>query len=352
MDEEGCHQDLYEHIRSYLRDITPAEKEKLLMTLQSIIRRELFRLNPMDSAISCPKCGCGSYVRNGHTLRGTQRYRCRDCGCTFTMLDHGEIMLYTKLDEDKWMKFAECFVDCLSCDKAAERIGVTHKTTWFMRIRTLEALCRNLPSFEVKAGCGAVLDEIYFNESFKGVSFKNLRNIPRESRDGGDSDKRGISDEKICVATGINDNGDIFYDVTCRGAMTLEVTRSVLNDRISEGSIITTDNHRSYPKVLSELNVAIHEAHPADEHEALEPIDHVHSGMKSLINHTFKGVSTKWLHLYVGYFKWIGEFAKGGVSQIRIAAKQIRSGDYDHRWRDINIMPLPFKDSGMNKVKV
>ncbi len=35
------------------------------------------------SALSCKRCGGASYVKNG-TVRGHQRYRCRECGCNFT----------------------------------------------------------------------------------------------------------------------------------------------------------------------------------------------------------------------------------------------------------------------------
>ena len=348
---DGC-QDLYDTVTSHLASLTPDEKEKAITELQRILRREMFGIQSAEPQILCPKCNSASHVMNGHTRKGTQRYMCRDCGCTFAASDVGLIMKFTKLPEEKWMAFAECFVDCLSCDKVAKRIGVTHKTAWFMRIRTLEALTRNIPSFEVKSDCGAVLDEIYFTESFKGVSFKNLGEIPREPRERGGSDKRGISNDKICVITGVNDNGDVFYDVACRGAMTHDVSKEVLEDKISEGSIITTDSHRVYRKVLSELNIRAHDVRSSDDHEAMEPIDHVHSGMRSLVNWTFKGVSTKWLHLYMGYFKWIREFAKGELSQIKIAVKQICSGDYDHRWRDINMMPIPFRDADLREVKI
>lgn len=32
---------------------------------------------------SCPQCGSGSVVKNGHIHNGKQRYLCRDCGRQF-----------------------------------------------------------------------------------------------------------------------------------------------------------------------------------------------------------------------------------------------------------------------------
>ena len=34
--------------------------------------------------VQCKRCGSVAYVKNG-SARGKQRYRCRDCGCNFTM---------------------------------------------------------------------------------------------------------------------------------------------------------------------------------------------------------------------------------------------------------------------------
>src|SRR6202162_6593731 len=39
---------------------------------------------PAVDEICCKRCGCSDYMKNG-TVRDLQRYRCRACGCNFTM---------------------------------------------------------------------------------------------------------------------------------------------------------------------------------------------------------------------------------------------------------------------------
>lgn len=323
------------------------DREEFLKHCRDVIRREMFLLDDPGADVVCPHCGSRDCRKFGFTAKRKQRRQCGHCNRTFVERSEGSVMFHTKLPYEVWHAFSECFVDRLSCTCTAERIGVTKRTAWFMRIRMLEALTRNLPSFEVKSDCGAQIDEIYFTESFKGVSFKNIGEIPRAPRRTGGSPKKGISNDKICVVTGVNDNGDFFYEVACRGAMSGDVAEKVLMDKIGEGAIITTDNHRAYPKVLSKLRVAMHDAHDDRDHESLKPINDIHSAIRSFM-HPFHGVSTKWLHLYMGYFKWVHEFGHSGPK----ASKQVRLGDYDHRWADINNIPLPFRDRNMNETKV
>jgi hypothetical protein len=131
------------------------------------------------------------------------------------VLGRGRIFGLTKLPEDVWMKYTECFVSGMSTYKAAALLGVSQPTSWYMRCRTLQALEGHVPSFEVKNGMSCQLDEIYFTESFKGVSLRRYGDrMPRPPRHrSSDGAKQGISDDKVCVLTGVNEIGDFYYDV-------------------------------------------------------------------------------------------------------------------------------------------
>lgn len=344
---EAHDQDYESQFEELMGRIPSGEREDFLRFCRNVIHREMFLLNGHESEVVCPHCGSRECRKFGFDAHQKQRHQCALCGRTFVQRPEGSIMFHTKLPYEKWHMFAECFVDRLSCSRTSQKIEVTKRTAWFMRIRMLEALSRNLPSFEVKADCEAHVDEIYFTESFKGVSLKNLGVMPRDPRRTGGSPKRGISNDKICVVTGINDNRDFLYVVACRGPMTVEVAEKVLEERVLEGAIINTDNHKAYPKALGELRVRLHRSFDDKDHESLKPINDIHSAIRSFMR-PFHGVSTKWLGLYMAYFKWVHEF---GRSEDK-ASRQVRLGDYVHRWRDINLMPLPFRDAMMREVKV
>jgi len=44
----------------------------------------------------CPKCGCVHVVRNVHDRKGNQRYRCMDCGSTFSATSNSIVSPPTK----------------------------------------------------------------------------------------------------------------------------------------------------------------------------------------------------------------------------------------------------------------
>jgi transposase-like protein len=123
-----------------------------------------------------------------------------------------------------------------------------------------------------------------------------------------------------------------------------------LESRISDGAMINTDRHRAYPEVLSKLEVAFHNAYSSSDHEKLGHINDLHSSIRGFMR-KFKGVSTKWLHCYLAWFKWLREFGRSDTVKEEIAARQIGSGDYEHLWKDINRMSLPFRDIDLNAVK-
>lgn len=102
------------------------------------------------------------------------------------------------------------------------------KTAFFMRHRLLEAMAKRMPAFRVEAGGGAELDECFFRESFKGNRSRSESGVPRKPR----ARSQGTDGhEKICVLTGINDAGDIFYEIAGRGGLDEAAARELLADQ-------------------------------------------------------------------------------------------------------------------------
>lgn len=347
IDDEVVRQRTEELIHCY----EEKDRSEVINIVQGVLHKELFNLNSGHMDCQCPNCESKKLIKYG-IRNGNQRYQCKGCGHVFSFTERGDIMRFTKLSEDKWMQFAECFVDRLSCDRTADKIGVTHKTAWFMRVRTLEALFKNLPSFQLKEGSQVYVDEIYFGESFKGVSLKKYGGkLPRPAKTGAKGEtKAGISNDQICVITGVNDHNEIFYEVACRGALTVGICDKSLEKVLSEGCIVYTDKHHSYPKVLDKLKVAAHESFSTSEHEKLKPINKLHSHIRDFL-HGFHGVSTKWLHLYLAYFKWIREYGKLWGRAKSNASNQMGTSDYIHTRASIPGMNIPFRDDQLNPLK-
>ncbi|MDO5862557.1 MAG: IS1595 family transposase [Thermoplasmata archaeon] len=327
----------------------PADRRgALLMELRRLIDSEILGLSRNIPALACPGCGSESFVKHGTTATGIQRYRCRDCGRTFVQQSCGRLLRNTKLTDGQWYRFAECFVDGDVLSQVVRKCEVCMKTAWFMRHRMMELVYANIPSFEVKDGVRIQTDEIYFEETFKGNQLKAGFKMPRAPYvHGSKGHPVGMTDRKICVLTGINDMGDMFYDVVCRGWYDRESARISLDRNVGKGAIIVTDNHASYIRNLREMGI-VHEYHPASEHGPLNRVNALHRRIRAFLR-PFNGVSTKYLAKYLGWFKWLEAFR--GDDSVGSAASQIATGGYDTLWRDVRNIPFPFRDADGNPTK-
>ena len=93
---------------------------------------------------------------------------------------------------------------------------------------------------------------------FKGNRKNAECGIPRKARHrSGPQDWR----ERICILTGINVAGDIFFEMTGRGNMSEEQAGRFLAGKVASGAIVSTDKAKSYRRALRDLDVRRHEAH-------------------------------------------------------------------------------------------
>ncbi len=331
------------------------ERRSAVDALRRLVEREMFDLSSDDGdgAIACPECGSVTFVKRGRCANGSQRYLCRDCGRSFNGSAR-KVFTASKLPREKWMAYIECFVDALPLRVCAERCGVSLKTSFFMRHRLIEAIQRHSPAFHVEPGCGCELDETFFPESFKGNHANSDFEMPRPPRKHAgkgyagkrewEKRPRGTGPEHICVLVGVNDRGDVLYDVSCRGGLSAAKAKEVLGGKVGEGSIVCTDKGGAYPRALRELGVACHRAFAAVEHK-VNRINNVHSRLKMFM-FGFHGVATRRLSAYLAWFKWRESFKqdRSRRDMAELAVRQAGGGVYDTVWRGYRDAPYPFFD--------
>lgn len=253
----------------------------------------------------------------------------------------------SKLPKETWMAYAECFALMLPLRECARRCRVCLKTAYTMRHRLIECLSAYSPSFRVERGCGCELDETYFPESFKGNHAKGSFTMPRPSRHRGKQvHRRGLSRERICVMTGVNDSNETFLEVTGRGALSRERAMDALRGRIAAGSVVATDRAAAYVGVLAELEVAAHAAYDPKDRSGgtINRVNAVHSLLGAFME-PFRGVSTKHLDAYLAWFRWCRTFmATDSGAAGRTVARQLAHGVCRSRVRDMFNVEPPYMD--------
>lgn len=249
----------------------------------------------------------------------------------------------SKLKAGVWMRFLECFADCLSLRKCAQRCGVCLKTAFLMRQRVIECIRRYTPVLRSEAGSCVRLDETYFRESFKGNHTKSAVFVmPRKARKRTKSlRKRGLSKEQICVTTGVDDTGRSFLTVCGRGVISKDRAMSALKPPIGRGADVLTDGAPAYVKPLAELGANLTQT-DADDH-AINRVNTLHARLEDFM-FGFHGVSTKYLQAYLDWFQWLGAFTDGcgDTGDDRLLARQLGNGLYRIRRRDYQRMVPPY----------
>ena len=196
--------------------------------------------NTEDNVISCTFCGESDYILHGtYKTSGEEikRYKCRKCGRVFTQVNNS-IISGSNLSFIEWMKFIDCLFNGFSIKKTAEICNLSERSALLNRYKLFYAL--KCLDDEIVLSENVVMDETYFDVSYKGNRSADLTIIPRESRKrGGENHISGTSKQKVCVVCALDDNGNSIARVCGLGNPTSNKLSFVLSSTLKPENITT-----------------------------------------------------------------------------------------------------------------
>lgn len=293
--------DKYDEILEKIKTLSNWAKRKLIIDISILIN--ISSLNKSTELI-CPHCGNKYIVKNGKN-KNTQRYLCKSCKKSFVLSTNTPIFS-SKKTLDTWFKFIDCLINQYSIVKTAKILNIATSTAFIWRHKILDAIrehykCLNL-SYEIEC------DETFFQESFKGNHSRDGFIMPRKAHKRGKQARfRGISKEKVCVLTALDNSNNLFIAPISMGRPSSnDLIRSV-GKVLKPKSTLITDNFFSYRTLSSYCNLN-HISIPHGKHSFkkynIQKINSLHSDIKRFIS-IYKGVSTKYLANYLSLFKFI-----------------------------------------------
>ena len=312
----------YEEVMALIKTLPTTERQMVAKSLNQMIKPKDNSDYIADKRFSggyvCPNCGCTHIVRNGHRPDGTQRYLCRDCKSSFISTTES-LSYYSTKDIDKWRKYVSCMMLGLSVRKAAQLCDIHRNTAFRWRHKILDSLQGMANGVTLDGIIEA--DEKFFPVSYKG-NHKNSKDfvMPRESHHrGNDHDKiievqengstrlvskknkRGLSEDKVCVPCAINREGLSIAKVAKLGKVSKEALKKTFEDRIEENSTICSDTERAYKSFSTDNNCELVQLKGNQVKKGIYHIQHInsyHSVLEGFL-FPFKGVSTKYLNNYL-----------------------------------------------------
>lgn len=303
-------------LRAKLEKLTAGQRKALLAELMAHESRTAVAAiieGRTASGVHCPHCATKQVVKNG-TLRGVQRHLCRGCRRTFGALTGTPLnRLHLR---GKWADHAQALYDGLTLKQTAERLNIALSTAhrWRQRFLTQPKMIQTHRLSGI-----AEADETYFLRSAKGQRKGLVRPARRR---GGSAIKRGLSAEQVAVLVARDRTGET-ADFILESA-TKETVATMLQPKIATDAILCTDGSATLAAAARELQI---EQHAIDLSAGIrvrgawhiQNVNSHHSRLKGWMGR-FRGVATKYLDSYLGWFRLTDQSPRSGLKPTQCLA--------------------------------
>ena len=206
-----------------------------------------------SNGIHCPKCGCMENIVKFGKYKEFQRYKCKDCGSTFTAKTNS-IFRKSLKDIGTWRRYVDCLLNGSSLRKSAQFCGISLPTAFYWRHKILDALRKKLDQMGSKLKGIVESDETYFRLSFKGS--RRLPNGRYPHKRGEKASKRGLSKEQVCIACGMDRQGNVLSKMSNLGKVATNDLIRVYSGRVEKQSIFCTDSEKAYIKFAERKDIS------------------------------------------------------------------------------------------------
>lgn len=340
--------DLFSELMKSVDTLTDEQVNELLSKLE--VKRsgnQKVQEQSKDEEIprACPHCGSIDLKKHG-TKNNRQRYRCKDCGKTFTESTN-TLQYHSRLNPAQWRGLLLGMVQNLSLSAIADNINSSVTTVWHNRQKVCMALQEKFGSqdgFVDIAEC----DEYYTTVSFKGKRdpaffiytlgrmsrhhmtyeekiyylkrygfWDDLQKDPERLEmllSSNNNYKRGISNDQTCILTCKDRNNNLYINPVCIGRLeTIDVINN-LKDRFASDAVMVTDSHGAYPAFAKSEHIQ-HAQIEADKHANgafnLGRINALHARLSAYYPKSAeRAPATKYLDLSLMLFWWIEKNGK------------------------------------------
>ena len=257
-------------------DSTPTNTEKLISSTvdewylakhREASAEEISLINSLMPA-ACPYCGSEAFIKKGFSSGGIQRYQCKYCDQKFSPLTN-TIFDSRKIPFSEWIEFLLHlfeFHSIITSSRDNRNAGSTGKY-WLIKVFSV---LRNVQN-NVKLHGNVYIDEMYFSKYPRDLVKKNGKKL------------RGISRNKICVAAGRDDSGNILIVTEDVSKPSIRSTWKAYGSHIEEGSHLIHDDEHSHSVLVERLHLT-DSVYPTsetkglkDEDNPMDPINDLHS---------------------------------------------------------------------------
>lgn len=272
----------------------------------------------------CPYCRVNCFHSYGYTRNRIKRYKCSECGRTFTVLT-GTLFDSHKISVSEWIEFCINLFHHVSIrsDSRNNKNAITTSRFWLHKLfLVLEDYQKGI----ILKGT-VYLDETYYTVESSDIIFKE---------DG--KKKRGISRNKYCILTAC-DKDNVVCLVCGRGKPSGKGQIEFMKEHIEKGSHLIHDGENSHNKLIKQLDL-VSEVHPTketkgkkDKDNPMYPINHIHFLLKSILN-AHSSFDREDLQSYLNLFSFIMNPPDEELEKVDLLVKWVLSEEKILRYRE------------------
>ncbi|MGB7421448.1 IS1595 family transposase [Comamonas flocculans] len=263
----------------------------------------------------CPHCHSTAVVKNG-SANALQRFKCRQCKRTFNALS-GTPLARLHL-RDKWMAHAAALDEGLPLAQVARRLGIAQSTAFRWRHRFL-ACPKGVQARQLRGIAEA--DESYFR-----ISCKGQRGLLRKARARGDKALAGARSWEYTPVLMARDRAGATANVILDSHKAASV-QAALAPILPPDTVLCTDGSVTLASAARALGVEHQGVNVSGGIRVRGPwhVQNVNAFVSRLRGwmRRFKGVATKYLDSYLGWFRMLDRFAPTGPQPAALLALAI-----------------------------
>ena len=313
--------------------ITQLSEDEIFAVLNAVtLMLEDKELTPRPN---CPYCGSNTVIRYGHK-RKKQRFFCKTCGRTFVPTTN-TIMSNSHFPASVWKEMITDTLYGNAIDYSAKRLGLYHQAAFDMRHKILLALQALPETADVCLGEVSEFDETFVLDCYKGRKLDNTVNrAPR--RHGAKAEKRGISNEYICICTGIQRKGDALASTINRAKPSAKELISIFEGHIADGTLALCDGLRSYHAFPGIADCTVKDCNGQDQKDScfynLNTVNGFHSFIKQRYDF-YRGVASKYINRYNALFSTTYRNAENMIRRLISTVLTVTGTNYYHSNKDV-----------------
>jgi transposase-like protein len=248
----------------------------------------------------CPKCKSEKVVRNGKKRR-KQAFLCRTCGKSFVETSE-TTLFYSHSGEAVWKQVIRDTVNGKSINKTATELDLHHETVFNMRHKILFVIEQEELKNPTKLTGVCEADETYILESYKGKKLPNdFWRKPRKH--GAVATKPGLSNEYVCICTGIEREGNAVAVAVNRATAGKKDIEHVFSERVNKSTLILSDGAKGYSVLNDKCQVQEVNKDRGGFYN-INTVNSYHSFIKER-NRNARGFATKYINRYNSLFSMV-----------------------------------------------